>query len=58
MAVAAPWQTEKLLREEMCRIGRLIYERGFIAATDGNLSVRLADDQILCTPSGLCKGFL
>ncbi len=58
MAVAAPWQTEKMLREDMCRIGRLIYERGFIAATDGNLSVRLDDEQILCTPSGLCKGFL
>lgn len=54
----APWQEEKALRQEMCRVGRLVYERGLIAATDGNLSVRLDDERLLCTPSGLCKGVL
>ena len=53
-----PWREEKELREEMCRIGRLIYERGLIAATDGNLSVRLDEERVLCTPTGLCKGVL
>lgn len=55
---ASPWQAEKNLREEMCRVGRLIYERGLIAATDGNLSVLLDEGRVLCTPSGLCKGVL
>lgn len=53
---ATPWRAERNLREDMCRIGRLIYERGLVAATDGNLSVRLDDERVLCTPSGLCKG--
>ncbi|MFQ6672528.1 MAG: class II aldolase/adducin family protein [Candidatus Tectimicrobiota bacterium] len=58
MTTTSPWQVEKQLREEMCRIGRLIYERRFVAATDGNLSARLDADRVLCTPTGVCKGFL
>lgn len=54
----SPWKAEKYLREEMCRVGRLVYERGLISATDGNLSALLDDESILCTPTGLCKGTL
>jgi L-fuculose-phosphate aldolase len=43
-------------REEIVRVGRMMYERGWIAATEGNLSVRLDDDRILATPTGICKG--
>jgi len=50
--------TEYELREEMVRIGRLMWERGYVAATDGNLSARLDSDRLLTTPSGLSKGFL
>ncbi len=50
--------TEHELRREMIRIGRLIWERGYVAATDGNLSVRLGSDRLLVTPTGLSKGFL
>jgi L-fuculose-phosphate aldolase len=59
-AAGAPGRrvTEHELREEMIRIGRLMWERGYVAATDGNLSARLAGDRILVTGSGLCKGFL
>lgn len=39
-------------------MGRLIWERGYVAATDGNLSARLSVDRLLVTPSGLSKGFL
>lgn len=46
------------LREEICRIGRLLYERGFVAANEGNISVRLGDDLALCTPTMVSKGFL
>ena len=46
------------LRQEMVRIGRLIWERGYVAAADGNLSARLGPDRLLATPSGLSKGFL
>ncbi len=50
--------TEYELREEMARIGRLMWERGYVAATDGNISVRAGPDRLLATPSGLSKGFL
>jgi L-fuculose-phosphate aldolase len=46
------------LRQEMVRIGHLIWERGYVAATDGNLSARLGSDRLLVTPSGVSKGFL
>jgi L-fuculose-phosphate aldolase len=35
-----------------------MYTRGLVGATEGNISCRLGDDRILCTPSGLCKGLL
>ena len=51
-------QREDELRQEMVRTGRMMWERGFVAATDGNLSARLGPDRLLVTPSGLSKGFL
>jgi methylthioribose-1-phosphate isomerase len=49
---------EQAVRQEICRIGRLMQTKGYIAATDGNISVRIATNRILCTPSGLNKGDL
>ena len=48
--------TERKYREEIVRFGRMLHERYFVAAMDGNLSVRLKDDRILVTPTGLSKG--
>jgi L-fuculose-phosphate aldolase len=42
----------------MVRVGRLIWEQGYVAATDGNLSARLGPDRLLVTASGVSKGFL
>ena len=50
--------TEHELRQEMVRVGRLMWERGYVAATDGNLSARLDAERLLVTASGLSKGFL
>ena len=49
---------EQDLRQEMVRVGRLLWERGYVAATDGNLSARLPSDRLLVTASGMSKGFL
>ena len=46
------------IREEIIRVGRLLHQKGYISASDGNISVRLDDDRILTTPTGLSKGFL
>jgi L-fuculose-phosphate aldolase len=48
--------TERKHREEIVRYGRTLHEKGFVAAMDGNLSVRLRQDRILVTPTGLSKG--
>jgi L-fuculose-phosphate aldolase len=50
--------TEQALRDEIVLVGKLLYERGLIVATDGNISARLDHDKILITPSGLCKGLM
>ena len=44
-------------REEMCRVGRSLFERGYVHATAGNISVRL-DHGFLITPTDACLGFL
>ncbi len=49
-------QTERKLRQQIVEIGRRIYERGFIAASDGNISARLDNGAILTTPTMVCKG--
>ena len=48
---------EARAREEICRVGRSLFERGYVHATAGNISVRL-DDGFLITPTDGCLGFL
>lgn len=40
----------------ICQVGALMYQKGFVISTDGNLSVRTGENEILITPSGVCKG--
>jgi L-fuculose-phosphate aldolase len=49
---------ERQLRRELIQFGRLCYERHLLVGLDGNLSVRLFDDLILCTRAGCHKGLL
>lgn len=46
------------LKEEICDIGRRIYNKGFAAANDGNISFRFDENRVLCTPTQICKGFM
>ena len=46
------------LKLEICDIGRRIYNKGFAAGNDGNISHRLGKNEVLCTPTMVCKGFL
>jgi L-fuculose-phosphate aldolase len=50
--------TERELKEQMCEIGRRLYNKGFAAANDGNITARLNEREILCTPTMVSKGFL
>ena len=49
---------EAQARAEVCRVGRSLFERGYVHATAGNISVRLAGGGYLVTPTDSCLGFL
>ena len=53
--------TETQAREEICRVGLSLFERGYVHATAGNISIRLDESQgggFLITPTDACLGFL
>jgi L-fuculose-phosphate aldolase len=47
--------SERALRQHIIEVTRQVHARGWIAATDGNISARLGPDRILCTPTGVNK---
>jgi L-fuculose-phosphate aldolase len=51
-------KTEQEHKEDLVRVCRLVYEKGWVAANDGNVSIRLADERILCTPTAVSKGMV
>jgi L-fuculose-phosphate aldolase len=51
-------KTERDQRDEIIRIGRLIFDKGWVASNDGNISIRLDADRILATPTGMSKGMM
>jgi len=51
-------KSEREYREDISRVCRLIYEKGWVAANDGNVSIRLDEDRILCTPTAISKGMV
>lgn len=51
-------KTERELCQEIVQVGRMIWEKGWVAANDGNISIRLDQDRVLCTPTQICKGLM
>ena len=49
---------ESRLREEICRFGRSLFERGLTPGSSGNISVRLDDGGWIVTPTNASLGFL
>ncbi len=49
---------DRALKEEICEIGRRVYNKGFAAANDGNISIRVGENEVLCSPTMICKGFM
>ena len=50
--------SERESRREIVLWGKMLHQRGFVAATDGNLSVRLDEHRILATPTSMSKGLM
>ena len=51
-------KNDRRQRTEIIRVGKLLHQRAYVAATDGNISVRLDRDRVLVTPTGMCKGMM
>ena len=59
--MASQWNTginDRKLKEDICEIGRRVYNKGFAAANDGNISIRVGENEVLCSPTMICKGFM
>ena len=50
--------TPEQIKQEICEVGHRLYDHGFVAANDGNISVKLSDNEFYCTPTGVSKGSL
>ena len=46
------------IKQEICEVGHKLYSKGFVAANDGNISVKVSDNEFYCTPTGVSKGSL
>src|SRR5215469_3056616 len=46
------------IKQEICEIGDRLYKRGFAAANDGNITYRISEKEVVCTPTQICKGFM
>ena len=46
------------IKQDICEMGRRLYNKGFAAANDGNITVRIGENEVLCTPTMHSKGFL
>ena len=49
---------EDEFREAICEVGRRLWARNYTASNDGNISFRLAENRVLCTPTMVSKGFM
>ncbi|MDR3050327.1 MAG: class II aldolase/adducin family protein [Oscillospiraceae bacterium] len=52
------YPTDQEARQEILEVGRRMYMKNFVAANDGNISCKVASDQIWTTPTGVSKGFM
>jgi len=53
-----PYISDGEARELICELGARAYEKGLVCAVDGNISLKVADDQIWATPTGVSKGHM
>ena len=53
-----PWLEENRAKADILEVGRRMYQRGFAAANDGNISARVGENEVWTTPSGVSKGFM
>ena len=50
--------TEMEIKEQICDVCHKMWQLGWVAANDGNVSVKLPDGNFICTPTGISKSFI
>jgi len=50
--------SEQQVKKDIVEVGRRLYKRGFVAANDGNITVRIGENELLTTPTGVSKGYM
>ncbi len=51
-------KSDRELRQDIVDIGKLVYQKGWVAANDGNITIRMDPEHILATPTGISKGMM
>jgi L-fuculose-phosphate aldolase len=51
-------KTERELRQDIIDIGRIVWQKEWVASNDGNITIRLDSERVMCTPTGVCKGMM
>jgi len=51
-------KTEREYRQDIIEVGKLVFQKGWVAANDGNITIRLDNERLLATPTGVCKGMM
>jgi len=49
---------EYMVMQDIIEVGKRMYNRGFVAANDGNISVKVSENEIIITPTGVSKGYM
>ncbi|MBU8770666.1 class II aldolase/adducin family protein [Cytobacillus oceanisediminis] len=58
MAVQNTYISDREAKELICEIGKRVYNKSFVAANDGNISIKVGDHELWTTPTGVSKGFM
>ena len=49
---------ESKLKLDIVEVGKRLYAKGFVASNDGNISIRISENEVLITPTGISKGYM
>jgi L-fuculose-phosphate aldolase len=49
---------EYMVKQDIIEIGKRMYAKGFVASNDGNISVKVSDNELIITPTGVSKGYM
>ena len=44
-------KTERELRQDIVEVGRMVWQKGWVAANDGNITIRMDSERVMCTPT-------